>query len=226
MEKVPYLSVIGSLMYVMLCTRPDRCQAVGLMARYFSNPGPGHWKCVKIIIRYLKGTKDYWLCYKGRELSLLGYSDADWGGDRDSSKSTSSYVFMLGNKSILWISKKQTCTALSTMKAKFVVSAAAVQEALWISSFLEHLGSIVSIKKPITIYCDSMAALAYTKDPKYHGKTIHISMKYNFVRDAIEEGEVKMEYLSTNLMVAYPLTKPLPPIPFARHVKAMGLYRL
>lgn len=112
------------------------------------------------------------------------------------------------------------------MEAEFVSSAAAVQEALWIGYSMSNLGSIVSVEKPITIFCDSMAALAYTKNPKYHGKTKHIGMKYNFVRDAIEEGEVKLEYLSTTLMVADPLTKPLPPTQFARHVTAMGIRRL
>ena len=226
MKKVPYLNAIGSLMYAMLCTRPDISQAVGLLARYSSNPGPQHWKCIKRILRYLKGTKDYWLCYQSNKPDLHGYSDADWGGDRDSCKSTSGYIFLLNNGAISWSSKKQTCTALSTMEAEFVSSAAAVQEALWIGYFMRSLESIISIERPITIFCDSMAALAYTKDPKYHGKTKHIGMKYHFVRDAIQEGEVKLEYISTALMVADPLTKPLPPTQFARHVNAMGLRRL
>ena len=81
MKRVPYASVVGSLMYAILCTRPDICFTVGMVSRYQSNPGLAHWKAVKRIFRYLKGTADYSLCYQGNDLQLRGYTDANWGGD-------------------------------------------------------------------------------------------------------------------------------------------------
>ena len=76
---------------------------------------------VKRILRYLKGTSDYMLCYQGKkDLRLIGYFDADWGGDIDQSKSTSGYAFLLNDSAILWSSKKQCCVALSTMEAEYV----------------------------------------------------------------------------------------------------------
>ena len=108
-------------MYAMLCTRPDISYAIGMVTRYQSNPGEAHWKAVKRILRYLKGTVDYRLCYQGQDLQLKGYIDADQGGDLDERKSTSGYVFLLGNGVITWCSKKQMCIALSTMEAEFVV---------------------------------------------------------------------------------------------------------
>ena len=83
MKNVPYASAVGSLMYAMMCTRPDICYAVGLVSRYQSNPGQAHWKAVKRILRYLKGTANYTICYQGRDLRLMGYTDTDWGGDLD-----------------------------------------------------------------------------------------------------------------------------------------------
>ena len=100
MSRVPYASAIGSLMYAMLCTRPDICFAVGLVSRYQSNPGLAHWEAVKRIFRYLRGTTDLILCYGGGNLRLKGFSDADWAGDRDERKSTSGYVFILGGGAI------------------------------------------------------------------------------------------------------------------------------
>uniref|UniRef100_A0A2N9IQ42 Integrase catalytic domain-containing protein n=1 Tax=Fagus sylvatica TaxID=28930 RepID=A0A2N9IQ42_FAGSY len=82
MSKVPYASAIGSLMYAMLCTRPNICFAVGMVSRYQSNPGPAHWRAVKRILRYLRGTIDHALCYHGRDLKLTGYSDANSLGMR------------------------------------------------------------------------------------------------------------------------------------------------
>ena len=99
MSKGPYLSTVGSLMYVMMC-RLDICHAVGMASIYQSNLGQEHWKAVKRILRYLKGTLEYSLCYQGKELRLKGYIDADWGGDLDERKSTSGFAFLLNNGAI------------------------------------------------------------------------------------------------------------------------------
>jgi len=79
MKYVSYASAVGSLIYAMLCTRPDICFAVGLVSSYRSNPGPTYWQAVKRIMRYLRGTIDLVLCYQGADLKLRGYLDADWG---------------------------------------------------------------------------------------------------------------------------------------------------
>jgi transposase InsO family protein len=225
MKNVPYASAVGSLMYAMMCTRPDICYAVGMVSRYQSDPGQAHWKAVKRILRYLKGTAGYSLCYQGGDMQLRGYTDADWGGDLDERKSTSGYVFLLNNGAISWSSKKQSCIALSTMEAEFVAFSAAVQEAVWLKRFLIHLGVFQGAVDPVTVNCDSQAAIAYTKDPKYHGKTKHIDIKYNFVRDMVAQKEVNMKYISTHEMVADPFTKPIVKDVFYRHVKSLGLRR-
>ena len=107
------------------------------------------------------------------------------------------------------------------MKVKFVAGAVAMQKAL----FPNHL-DVATSYVPVTICCDSMAAMVYNKDLKYHRKTKHISSKYNFVIDVLKEKEVLIEYISIGQMVAYSLTKPTPPNIFANHVKAMSFRRL
>ena len=126
MARVPYANAIGSLMYAMLCTCPDICFAVELVSRFQSNPRLAHWKAVKRILRYLRETADYMLCYQGKDLRLREYSDADWAGDLDKRKSTFSYTFLLGGGAITWCSKKQSCVALSTMESEYVACSAAV----------------------------------------------------------------------------------------------------
>ena len=94
-------------MYAMMCTHLDICYDVGLISQYQSNLGQKHWVEVKKILQYLKGTSNYMLCYQGKnDLLLIGYSDTDWGGDIDQSKSTSRYAFLLNDSFILWSSKK------------------------------------------------------------------------------------------------------------------------
>jgi hypothetical protein len=94
---------------------------------------------VKRILRYLRGTVDYMLCYQGRYLRLRGYSDADWASNLNERKSTSGYTFLLGGRAITWCSKKQLCVALFTMKSKYVACFVAVQEAVWLRRFLQRL---------------------------------------------------------------------------------------
>lgn len=81
MSKVPYASTIGSLMYDMVCTRPNIAHAVGVVSRYMSNPGKQHWEAVKWILRYLKGSSNTSLCFTRANLKLHGYVDADLAGD-------------------------------------------------------------------------------------------------------------------------------------------------
>ncbi|KAK2965259.1 hypothetical protein RJ640_015757 [Escallonia rubra] len=122
--------------------------------------------------------------------SQRGYSDADWSGDLDEHKSTSGYAFLLSNGAISWSSKKQSCIALSTMESEYVACSVAVQEVVWLKRFLQQLEIVPHVTDPMTIYCDSMAALGYAKDPKYHGKTKHIETRYQFIRDRVAHGEV------------------------------------
>ena len=177
MFTMPYAEAIGNLMYSMLCTRPDICFAICMVSRYRSNPGPAHWVAVKRIFQSLQGITDFALCFHRGDSRLKGYSDAGWAGDRDELKSTSGYAFILGGGSVSRYSKKQTCVALSTMESEYVSCAAAVQEAIWLKRFLQHLGITAHSEEAVTLYSDSTIALVYAKDPKYHGKSKHIEIK-------------------------------------------------
>src|SRR5215469_12224823 len=116
--------------------------------------------------------------------------------------------------------------SLSTMEAEFVACSAAVQEAVWLRFFLDHLGVIGGDIEPVKLYCDSQAAIAYLKDSKYHSRTKHIHMKYNFVRDMIAQNEITLQHVSTHEMVADPFTKPIPQDIFREHLRSLGLRRL
>ncbi|XP_031267577.1 secreted RxLR effector protein 161-like [Pistacia vera] len=121
MTHVPYASAIGSLIYAMVCKRLDIAQVVGVLSRFMSNPGKEHWSAVKLVLRYLCGTSDLALCYGGMatrdELEVIGFVDADWGGDLGSRCSTSGYVFTLFGDVVCWMIKRQNIMALSSTKA-------------------------------------------------------------------------------------------------------------
>ncbi|KAJ9536278.1 hypothetical protein OSB04_un000550 [Centaurea solstitialis] len=136
MQKIPYASVVGSLMYVQVCTRPDITFIVGVMGRYLSNPGMDHWRAAKRVMRYLKKTRDYMLTYrKSDSLGIVGYSDSDFGGCQDTGRSTSGYVYILAGGAISWKSVKQTLVASSTMAAEFVACYEASNHGIWLRNF-------------------------------------------------------------------------------------------
>ena len=109
MRQVPCASAVGSLMYAMLCTRPNICYLVGMVSRYQSNPGLKHWQAVKHILKYLRRTRDYMLIYRSEDLIPIGYTDSDFQSDLDFRKSTSGCVLTLGGGAISWRSVKQSC---------------------------------------------------------------------------------------------------------------------
>ncbi|TYK31055.1 gag/pol protein [Cucumis melo var. makuwa] len=154
MRRIPYASVVGSLMYVMLCTRPDICYAVGIVSRYQSNQGLDHWTVVKIILKYLRRTRDYMLMYAAKDLILTGYADSDFQTDKDSRKSTSGSVFTLNGGAVVWRSIKQGCIADSTIEAGYVAACEATKEAVWLRKFLQDLKVVSNMNLLITLYCD------------------------------------------------------------------------
>ena len=112
-----YASILGSLMYVMNCTRPDIACAVSKLSRFTVSPNENHWKAMKRLLGYLKHTQDYALHYTEYPAVLEGYCDANWITGTKDTKSTSGYVFTLGGAAVSWKSSKQTCIARSTMES-------------------------------------------------------------------------------------------------------------
>ena len=224
MKNIPYASAVGSLMYAQVCTRPDIAYSVGMLGRFQSNPGIDHWKAAKKVMRYLQGTKDYKLMFKRTDnLEVVGYSDSDFAGCTDSRKSTSGYVFMFAGGAVSWRSNKQTLTATSTMEAEFVSCFEATSHGVWLKSFISGLRVVDSIARPLKMFCDNSAAVFMAKNNKSGSRSKHIDIKYLAIRERVKENKVVIQHISTELMIADPMTKGLPPHKFKDHVENMGL---
>lgn len=177
MKSVPYASVVGSMMYAQVCTRPDLAFVTGMLGSYQSNPGLDHWKAAKKALRYLQGTKGLMLTYKRSDnLEVVGYSDADFAGCVDTKKSTLGYIFTLAEGAISWKSSKQSVTASSTMQAEFVACYEATGQAVWLKNFIPGLRVIDNISKPLTLYCDNQPAVLYSSNNKSSSAAKHIDI--------------------------------------------------
>ena len=218
-KNIPYASAVGSLMYAQVCTRPDIAFAFGVLRRYQSNPGLNHWRDAKKVTRYLQGTKDYMLMYRETDsLEVISCSDSDFTGYVDSRKSTSGYIFKLADGDVSWRSAKQTLTATSTMEAEFVSCFEASSHGVWLKSFISGLRIVDSISRPLKLYCDNLAAVFMAKNNKSGSRIKHIDIKYLVIRERVKEKELVIEHISTESMLADPLTKGMPPKYFKDHV--------
>jgi hypothetical protein len=223
---ISYQSVVGSSMYAMLGTRPDIAHTVGVLGRFSANPKGIHWAAAKRLLRYLKGTRDWALHYDGADLSMdmtfYGYSDANWNGDRDTSRSTSGYVFIASRGAIGWSSRRQSMVALSSTESEYIGLANAGQHLAWLRSFFDELGHPQN--DPTELRCDNRAAIILSQDPQYRARTQHIQRKYHFVRDdLVRHGECVVLWYPTEDMVADIFTKALPHDKHSKFCLSMGL---
>jgi hypothetical protein len=203
----PYSQLVGSMMYLAVCTRPDIAYAVGALARFMAKPTTVHWQAAKGVLRYLSGTTDYGITFGPGELELLGYCDADFAGDTDTRRSTTGFVFLLGGGSISWSSKRQATVAVSTTEAEYMGAAAAVKEALWLRNLLSDFGLDIT---PVKIYGDNQSTLKLLRNPISTLRSKHIDVIYHFARERVMKGDITFAYVNTSKMLADMLTKAIP----------------
>lgn len=204
--KIPYRELIGSLMYLAVCTRPDIAHSVNYMSQFSNYYEEIHWTATKRILRYLKGTKSMGLkYYQDKTKNIQGFADADHGGDLVDRRSYSGYIFKMANGAISWQSRKQRSIAISTAEAEYVSLSEAAKEAVFLKRFLEEIMGKAEL--PILIHTDSQSAQAIAQNPVHHQKIKHVDVRYHFIREKIQDGIVSLTYLETRYMVADSLTK-------------------
>ena len=221
-DPTQYQSIIGSLLYLAVATRPDIAYVVGVFSKFCSKPSEAHLTAAKRVLRYLKGTQDFGLKYEGSvNESLKVYADADWAGDVDDRHSTSGNACIMANGAVSWMSKKQPVVALSTAEAEYVSLCFATQEAIWLRQLLTDIGQPAA--DATVIWEDNQAAISLAKNPVSHARTKHIDTRYHFIREELQNGVIALKYISTKQMVADILTKPLPKTLFMELRHALGL---
>ena len=204
-----YMCLVGSLLYAAMVTRPDIAFAVQALGRHLQSPTEEHFNAGKRILRYLQGTKDLGLKYSpsGEGTTIKGYADSDWAGDRDTRRSVTAYVFILGGAAISWGSKLQPTVALSSSEAEYMAACSAVQEAVHLRLLLKSLG--YEQVGCTTIYEDNQGCIGMSKNPILRKRAKHIDIRYHFIRERVASGDVKLVYIETENQLADILTKPL-----------------
>jgi len=210
MDQVPYRQAIGALMYIARATRYDIAHTVNVLAQYGADPEPAHWVAVKRVFRYLKGTSNQTLTYRRSDGRMHIYSDASLATDPDDRRSYTGIATFLGTNLVDWIATKQKCVSVSTMEAEYRALGQATKEALWIRSLLREIGHHGLQEEPTTIYTDSLSALAHATSRIENSRSKYIDITCHFVREHVDNGDVKMQYVVTKYNLADIFTKPQP----------------
>ena len=200
-----YKSLLGSLLYIAIKSRPDITYAVNQASRNCEHPTTIDYKALLLILQYLKSTINKSIYYNGKN-RLVGFSDADYANDEATRRSVSGYIFLLGNSPISWKSQIQRNVTLSTAEAEFVSLTECAKHGIWLKNLFEE---ITNKNVLIKIKVDNKACIAIAEDENAKGRCKHIDTRYKFIQEKIKEKNIKLEYISTNDMLADPLTKPV-----------------
>ena len=205
----------------MVWTYPDIVHAVGMVSRHAAAPGQAHMTAVKRIFRYLQETSDYKLTYwwdKAGELVV--YSDSDWAGDKMDRKSTSGFVSMLNGGPVVWGSKKQANTSLSSTEVKFIASTSVTQELIWLRGLLSSINHLSHTATPLLI--DNQGVISLIKNGLSSKHSKHIELRYYFICEKFTDGTIAAKYISTDKQLADSLTKALAGIKYKKFVEGLG----
>ncbi|AYV86656.1 MAG: hypothetical protein Sylvanvirus5_24 [Sylvanvirus sp.] len=209
MESKNYRALVGSLLYLTICTRPDIAHAVSVLTRFTSNPGPKHWDAGIRILKYINMTRNIGLVFgddKESSFKIQSYSDANWGNDIHGQKSIYGFIIFIGHSPISWICKKQNFVALSTCESEYVGISETIREMKWIHNLLRELK--IKVETPI-LHGDNLGSLAIAADTSMNSRIKSIDIKYHFIKDEVFKKNVILKYVSTVYNIADIFTKPL-----------------
>ena len=156
-------------------------------------------------------------------LEIVGYSDSNYVGCKDTRKSTFGYLFLLTDGAISWKSGKQSVIATSTREAEFIACFEATVQSLWLRNFINGLSIIGTIAKQMRTYCDNAIAVFFSKNDRYTKGAKHMDLKYLSVKEEVQNQRVQIVHIGTHDMIADPLTKGLAPKTFIDHISKMGV---
>ncbi|CAI5482178.1 unnamed protein product [Closterium sp. Yama58-4] len=220
----PYPELVGCLMYLMTCTRPDLAYPLSILARYVA-PGrhrKEHMDAAKRVLRYLCSTSGMGLVLGGRDrVVLTGHSDASWADDQATQRSSQGYTFSLGSGSVSWRSTRSSSVLSSSCEAEIYAAAMAAQELRWLTYLLTDLGE--RPRSPPVLYVDNQAAIALCEDHRLEHRTKHIALRYFLARELQQRGQLCLRYVATEANLADVFTKALPPCDHQRFCTLLGL---
>jgi hypothetical protein len=215
-----YQCMIGSLLYLMLGTRPDISFAVTKLSQFSANPSQDHISKARYIMHYLVGTQDYMLTYSHKSgKGLLAYTDSDWAADTISRRSVTGYFFKLADGIISWRSHAQKTVALSSTEAEYMAISDCARQAIWIRTLLTELGITL---KATPVY-DNQGSIFIASNPVQESRLKHIDIRYHYIQECVQNKQVDLLFIPGTENPADMFTKNLGRILFYKFRSQLGL---
>ena len=198
-----YRQAIGSLLYLAISTRPDILFSVTKASRKATNPNLEDWENVKRIMKYLKGNPNYGIKYTNED-DLKIYVDADYGGDKETRRSTTGILVKIGNGSTSWFSQLQKCITLSTFESEYYAIVECAKEALWYKNIFSELGIKVD---SLLFNVDNQATIHNCKNETINPKSKHIDLRYHKIKELVKSKIIDLKYIKSQMNLADGFTK-------------------
>jgi len=217
---LPYQQLLGSLMYIMLGSRPDLCYAISFFGRFQSAATNEHFYYLLRVLKYLYCTRNLRLQFKRNLADLRIFVDADWGNSKDR-KSVSGYAAAYSGGLLSWNSRKQTLIALSSTELEYIAASEAVREALFLKNLFSEFR--VNINVPVPVFEDNQSDINLVKNFDNNKRIKHVEIKFMFVKDEVEKNNIKLIFIRSADQLADIFTKALGRVLFERHRSKLGL---
>ena len=219
-QTMVYQQIIGSVMYLMLGTRPDLAYSITMLSQFNAKPNSSHLQAAKRLLRYIQRTKCLGLYYpSNKNTKIIGFVDSSYASSIYDRKSFCGYIFQYGSATISWTSSKQQTVALSTTEAEYMALTLAAKQALWIKTFLNELQR----PKEIKIFGDNQAAIFLAKNAGLHKRSKHIDIQYHFIREKLQNKEFQLEFCTSSENLADIVTKGLARITTSKIIRKLNI---
>jgi len=206
-DQTMYQRLIGKLLYLNM-TRPDLSFSTQNLSQFLQQPKKSHMDAALRVVRYLKKQPGQGLLFPSSSDEVVtAFCDADWASCPLTRRSVTGYVVKVGNSLVSWKAKKQTIVSKSSAEAEYRSLASTVSELNWLLGLLREIE--VEVQLPVQVYSDSKAAIQIAANPVYHERTKHIEIDCHFIRERLQQGLIKVNYLPTQEQPADVLTKGL-----------------
>jgi hypothetical protein len=204
LDSTHYRCLVEKLIH-LTHSRPDISFAIGVVSCFMAWLQVLHLQAAKRILRYIAGTRNHGILYPStNDLQVSSFVDSDFAGDEENAKLTTSLIFMLGNSPLTLLSKRLSCIALSSLKAKYMGLSTAAREATWLEKLTDDLG--IRPVHPLAIHCDNKASIGMAINLEVNHRNKHINAHYYFSRKKVEKGDIELYYVPTLEQIADILT--------------------
>ena len=198
----PYRKLVGTVLYLNVCTRPAISYAISMLAQFNNRPTLKACKALVRLAQYVYNTRENRLVLGGGadRPTITAYSDSDWGGCRDTRMSRSGHIVYMGNGPVIWYSKKQTNTACSSCEAEYMSMSPCIQNINYVRRIVNCAQMPhVKYRRSSGLWTDNTAAISVAAEPVLHQRTKHIGIKYQYANENIENGTVHNAWIVSAL---------------------------